>query len=64
MNVLDSDIAKIEYPVEKEIMLLVFEQYEYSLGIIEEFPAYVKQKLLKILTQLPYTMECLPQQSI
>ena len=60
MNVLDSYIAKIEDPVEKEIMLLVFEQYEYSLGIIEEFPAYVKQKLLKILTQLPYTMESLP----
>ncbi|TFG19611.1 MAG: hypothetical protein EU530_05670 [Promethearchaeota archaeon] len=60
MNVLDSYIAKIEDPVEKDIMLLVFEQYEYSLGIIEEFPAYVKQKLLKILTQLPYTMESLP----
>jgi hypothetical protein len=60
INVLDSYIAKIEDSVEKEIMLLVFEQYEYSLGIIEEFPAYVKQKLLKILAQLPYTMEPLP----
>ena len=57
MNILDSYIAKIEDTAEKEIMLLVFEQYEYSLGIIEEFPAYVKQKMLKILTQLSFTME-------
>ncbi len=60
MNILDSYIAKIEDPMEKEIMLLVFEQYEYSLGIIEEFPAYVKQKMLKIVTQLSYTMESVP----
>lgn len=59
MNILDSYIAKIEDPSEKEIMLLVFEQYEYSLGIIEEFPAYVKQKLLKILAQLSYAMDSL-----
>jgi len=60
MNILDSYIAKIEDPTEKEIMLLVFEQYEYSLGIIEEFPTYIKQKMLKILTQLSYSMENLP----
>ncbi|MBN2155009.1 MAG: hypothetical protein JW776_03105 [Candidatus Lokiarchaeota archaeon] len=62
INILDSYIAKIEDPSEKEIMLLVFEQYEYSLGIIEDFPTYVKQKMLKILTQLDYKMEsCAPK---
>ncbi|MBD3351498.1 MAG: hypothetical protein GF364_08420 [Candidatus Lokiarchaeota archaeon] len=56
IEVLDSYVAKIEDPTEQALMVLLFEQYEYSLSILDEFPSYIKQKISKILTQNTYSI--------
>ena len=53
-ELLDNYIAKIENPTEQAIMIIFFEQYEYSLSIIKEFPKYLQQKLLESLTKINY----------
>ncbi|MHA1297819.1 MAG: hypothetical protein ACTSO9_00070 [Candidatus Helarchaeota archaeon] len=54
IEVLDNYIAKIQNPTEQAIMVILFEQYEYSLSILEEFPSYFKQKLSKSLAEVNY----------
>ncbi|MEJ2252536.1 MAG: hypothetical protein P8Y97_23105, partial [Candidatus Lokiarchaeota archaeon] len=46
-NFLDTFIAKIEDSDQKPELILFLEQYEYCLGIKEEFPRYLKQQIKK-----------------
>lgn len=55
-NLMDNYIAKIQQPTQQAIMVLLFEQYEYSLSILDEFPNYLKQKILKVLGNLSFKL--------
>ncbi|MCP4762542.1 MAG: hypothetical protein GY870_12245, partial [archaeon] len=55
IEILDNYIGQIKDPTEQALMVLFFEQYEYSLDIVDDFPNYMKQKMEKILSQLNYS---------
>lgn len=55
-NLMDNYIAKIQQPTQQAIMILLFEQYEYSLSILDEFPNYLKQKIFKVLGNLSFKL--------
>ncbi|MFX1376998.1 MAG: hypothetical protein ACFFA0_14425 [Promethearchaeota archaeon] len=57
LEFLDSYIAKIDNIKEKNILLDFYKQYEYSIGINEEFPKYIKNKIKKALKEQSFQME-------
>lgn len=54
IHVLDWYIAQIQDPTQQALMVLFFEQYEYSLSILNDFPTYMKQKMMKKLGEIDF----------